>query len=251
MKQQDIDQLTQERQEYKEGRSNVTNTQKQIQELRCQLKERTSQLGVTIPEDIYARNRNQVSQVTGVTQGYSGSTIMGGRNEQSQARDPHWRTSQFSLPTTDRKIGQAIQITKKEPAGTVANNECGTNADTCWLGKNYVILNNASRTANVYAYDTSIKPLEGVPIISGATAYDYLGTNMAYILVVNEALYYGNKLDHSLINPNQVRAYGIYFWENPFDRQIGFTIALKDEVTNLMQAMGTKILYKTRMATEI
>ena len=89
MKQQDIDQLTQERQEYKEGRSNVTNTHKQIQELRCQLKERTSQLGVTIPEDIYVRNRNQVSQVTGVTQGYSGSTIMGGRNEQSQARDPH------------------------------------------------------------------------------------------------------------------------------------------------------------------
>ena len=63
------------------------------------------------------------------------------------------------------------------------------NADTCCLGKNYVIIKNTSRTADVYAYDTSIKPLEGVPIVFGATAYDDLGTNTAYILVVNEALY--------------------------------------------------------------
>ena len=39
-----------------------------------------------------------------------------------------------------------------------------------------------------------------------------------------EAFYYGNKLYHSLIKPNQVRAYGIDFWDNPFDLQIGFTI---------------------------
>ena len=88
MKQQDIDQLTQERQEYKEGRSNVTNTHKQIQELRCQLKERTSQLGVTIPADILVGHKTQFSQMTGVTQGHAGSTIMGGRNEQYQARNP-------------------------------------------------------------------------------------------------------------------------------------------------------------------
>ena len=79
------------------------------------------------------------------------------------------------------------------------------------------MLKNTSRTADIYVYGTSIKHLEGVPIVSGATAYDDLGTNTTYILVINEASYYGNKLDHSLINPNQVRAYGIDFWDNPFD----------------------------------
>ena len=74
---------------------------------------------------------------------------------------------------------------------------------------------------------------------------DDLGTNTTYILVINEALYYGNKLDHSLINRNQVRAYGIDFWDNPFDQQRGLTIALNDKVKIPMQAMGTKILYKT------
>ena len=108
-----------------------------------------------------------------------------------------------------------------------------------------------SRTANVYAYDTPIKHLEGFPIVSGSTAYDDLGTNTTYILVVNEDLYYGNKLEHSLINPNQVRAYGIDFWDNPFDRQRGLTIALNDEVKIPMQEMGTNILYKTRVPTEL
>ena len=88
MKQQDIDQMIRERREYKEGRSNDTNTHTQIQELQRQLNENASQLGVTIPAYISVGHRTQVSQVTGVTQGYARSTIMGRRNEQSQARNP-------------------------------------------------------------------------------------------------------------------------------------------------------------------
>ena len=86
--QQDIDRLTQERREYKEGKSNVTNTHTQIQELQCQLNKHAFQLGVTIPADISVGHKTQVSQMTGVTQGHAGSTIMGGNNEQSQARNP-------------------------------------------------------------------------------------------------------------------------------------------------------------------
>lgn len=36
-----------------------------------------------------------------------------------------------------------------------------------------------------------------------------------FILVFHESLYYGERLDHSLINPNQLRAYGISFWDKP------------------------------------
>ena len=124
------------------------------------------------------------------------------------------------------------------------------NAHTCCLGKYYVILNHMSQTADVYVYDTSIKTLEGVPIVSGATVYDDLGNNTAYILVVNEDLYYDKKLDHSLMNPNQVRAYGINFWGNSFDQQRGLTIALNDEGKIPKQSMGTMILYNTQVPTE-
>ena len=80
IKHQDIDQLTQERREYREGRSNVTNTDTQIQYLQRQLNEHASQLRVTISADISVGHRTQGSQVTGVTQGHSGSNITGGRN---------------------------------------------------------------------------------------------------------------------------------------------------------------------------
>ena len=106
-----------------------------------------------------------------------------------------------------------------EPAaGTVAEIECDTNADTCCLGKNFVILEYTQRTADVYAYMKDIKPIVGVPIVSGATAWDDPITGQTYILVINEGLYYGNKMGHSLINPNQIRDYGIPVWDNAYDK---------------------------------
>jgi hypothetical protein len=134
---------------------------------------------------------------------------------------------------------------------TTASNECDTNADTCCLGQNFIILNYTNRTADVYAYDKSYKPQEGVPIVAKGTAYNDPMTGTTYILVFNhEALYYGTKLDHSLINPNQVRSYGSNgFWNNPFDYERGLQIDVNDELQIPMRSKGTKILFSTRTPT--
>ena len=79
------------------------------------------------------------------------------------------------------------------------------------LGKNFVILEYTRRTADVYAYKKSLKLIEGVPIVNV--------TRHTYKIVINEALCYGTKLDHSLINQNQVRIYGLTLWNNPFDKE--------------------------------
>jgi hypothetical protein len=113
-----------------------------------------------------------------------------------------------------------------------------------------MIMHHTSRSADVYAYDKSIKPLEGVPIVAGATAYDDPVTNITYLLIFNEALYYGVKLDHSLINPNQIRSYGIDFWDNPFDKQRGLSIDINDELTIPMYSKGTKIQFTMRTPTQ-
>jgi hypothetical protein len=135
-------------------------------------------------------------------------------------------------------------------AGTYAHNECDTNADTCCLGKNFVIVEYTRRAADVYSYDKSIKPIENVPIVSGATAWDDPMTGETFILIINEALYYGNKLDHSLINPNQVRHYGINFWDNPYDKVNGTKIDIDDAVTIKLRTIGTKILFESRSPSE-
>ena len=44
--------------------------------------------------------------------------------------------------------------------------------------------------ADVYPYDKLYKSIEGVPIVSGATAWDDPASGQTYILVMNEALYY-------------------------------------------------------------
>jgi hypothetical protein len=82
---------------------------------------------------------------------------MGGRNEQAGNRDTH-RTA--AVRTTRHLQTTGTKSWADPPVNTTAENECDTNADTCCLGCNFVVLNPTFRTADVYAYGTSIKPIE-------------------------------------------------------------------------------------------
>jgi len=51
---------------------------------------------------------------------------------------------------------------------------------------------------------------------TGATAFtNNLGKT--YIIIINEALWFGDQMPHSLINPYQLRAYGITVVDDPTD----------------------------------
>lgn len=131
---------------------------------------------------------------------------MGGRNKQANNRDA--RRVAAVLTTSHIRTTNTKSCWTDPPANKTAENKCDTNADTLCLGYNFVVLNPTFRTTNVYAYDKSIKPIENIPTVSGATAYPDSR---------NETLYYGDRLDHALINPNQVCAFDIPFWDNPYD----------------------------------
>ena len=138
---------------------------------------------------------------------------------------------------------------QEPPPNTTANNECDTNADTCCLGTNFIVLACTNRVADVYAYDKSVAPVTSVPIVTGATAYEDPDTGRTYILLVHEGLYYGSKLDHSLINPNQLRYYGVPVWDNPFDTVRGLRIDADEDVSIPLRSEGTKVLFTTRTPT--
>ena len=70
-----------------------------------------------------------------------------------------------------------------------------------------------NRYADLYPYNYAYDPIENVPIVSGATAYDH-PNGTTYILVFHESMYYGTKMQHSLINPNQVRFHGLNFFDD-------------------------------------
>jgi hypothetical protein len=207
------------------------------QELRSQIQELRQATGTGISTD---DTRSQISQVTIST------NIMGGRNEQANIRDARRAAAVF---TTHHVQTTGTKHWTDPPPHTKAENECDTNADTCCLGRNFVVLHSTYRTADVYAYNTSIQPIQNVPIVSGATAYNDVSTGITYILVFNESLYYGDKLDHTLINPNQVRSYGIPFWDNPFDPNRPLSIEVDNNLHIPLCTAGTKLMFSSRVPT--
>ena len=113
-------------------------------------------------------------------------TMMGGRNEQaSYRRDGH---SSIMAVHTSRRVSSSLTkrqhafVVEEPPAGKLSRkNESDSNADTCCLGNNFLVLSMTSKTADVYPYDNSYAPLRNVPIVSGGTAYDDPDSGLTYI----------------------------------------------------------------------
>ena len=59
--------------------------------------------------------------------------------------------------------------------------------------------------------------MENVKVMTAYTTYDNPEDCRTYILEFNEGLWFGNRMDHLLINPNQVRMTGISVCDDPFD----------------------------------
>ena len=136
-----------------------------------------------------------------------------------------------------------------EPTGTIISwNECDTDADTCCLGKNFKIYQRTNRSAEVYSYDPKAPP-KIIPIVTGATSYDDPITEETIVLLFHECLYYGTQLEHSLINPNQIRYNGIDTWDNPFDKSRNFGIEIDNSTFIPFSTKGTKIYFKSRTPT--
>ena len=157
------------------------------------------------------------------------------------------------VQTGRRKLSKAKtdhQSIQEPSPGTIAINESDTNADTCCLGKNFIVQSYTNRTVDVYSYDSSVAPITDVPIVTGLTAWDCTTTGVTYILVFHESLYYGNKLDHTLINPNQIRHNGIDYWDNPYDRRHGLCINVDRGPKINLNLEGTKISFQSRVPTQ-
>ena len=85
-----------------------------------------------------------------------------------------------------------------------------------------------------------------MPIVTGATVWKCPDSGVKYILVIHEALYYGQKLSHSLINPNPPRHNGIDYWDNPFDKTRPMGIDIDGGPFIPLELHGTKSLFSTR-----
>jgi hypothetical protein len=100
-------------------------------------------------------------------------------------------------------------------------------------------------------YTEVYESVKTVPIVSGATAWTDERSGANYILVINEALWMPYTVTASLINPNQLRVYGITVQDNLFAGPICLSNEGEADVISIsMFAVGTNTSINTRTPTQ-
>ena len=127
--------------------------------------------------------------------------------------------------------------------------ELDSHADTIVLGANCIILSHTGQSFEVMPYSDTYNAITDVSVITGATLWTSLHDGDEFILIFNEALWMADTLQHTLVNPNQLRAYSTTVQDNPFapsplkfEPPTGPTIPL--------MTMGTIIYCNTRAQSD-
>ena len=130
----------------------------------------------------------------------------------------------------------------------MGRNEMDTHADTSCAGANWKLMELSNTMCEVSPFLDSYQPVQEVPLARCGTVWTSQETGREYLLVGDQMLWFGNKLQHSLINPNQIREYGIDVFDNPFgDRAIGIA---HDESFIPFDTKGTVVHFESRHPTE-
>ena len=129
--------------------------------------------------------------------------------------------------------------------------ELDTHADTCVAGDSYLMIRDEGMRAQVHPYSTEYKPLEAI-IGTAATLWDDPTDGQPYILIVNQALFFGSKVKTSLLNPNQLRANGLRVDDIPrqFEKTSTHAIHFPDsDVVIPMSLRGVMSGFESRKPT--
>jgi hypothetical protein len=127
-----------------------------------------------------------------------------------------------------------------------------SHADTCVAGANTVPLWFSDETVTVAPFIGEYDPLRDVPIASVATAWDSPIDGSTTLLVINEALYFGDRMPHTLLCPNQLQFNGVNVYDTPkaFDPNSPHAIIIPGQVELPLQLNGVISFLETRKPTE-
>ena len=129
-----------------------------------------------------------------------------------------------------RRVGRhafQVDISSGVPDGGA---HLDSHADTSVGGENFMLLSDPSSIttyADVAPFLDSYAPISNVPIATCATAYTCPDTGEVFVLIFHQMLYFGDKMTHSLLCPNQLRYAGHQVHDCP--RQ--FDMASKHGIT--------------------
>jgi hypothetical protein len=133
-------------------------------------------------------------------------------------------------------------------AGNVAKNKLDSHANTICAGKNCMLMYYTNRACDIMPFSDTYDAKTDVPIVTACTAYQCPQTGQVCILVLNEALWFGDEggMDHTLLNPNQLRNFQLDVHDtNPFDRTTDLHIDTQSDLQIPLKNKGTVIYFNT------
>ncbi len=74
---------------------------------------------------------------------------------------------------------------------TTCRAELDSHADTCGVNNTAIIISYTGKVAHVSAYSPDLEVLRDIPIVKAAMAYDDAVTGETYVIMLNQALYFG------------------------------------------------------------
>ena len=126
-----------------------------------------------------------------------------------------------------------------------------SHADTIAFGRNFLPFSFTGCECDVSPYTDDYDSIKNIPIAMADTAWTCLDTAQTYILVFHEGLWMPDNVPNSLINPNQLRAYGTVLLDNPFSSSpiIIYIEDVDGQALIPLVARGTTIVVDTRTPT--
>jgi hypothetical protein len=132
--------------------------------------------------------------------------------------------------------------------GHTARNELDTHANTCCAGANWSLLETTGEYCEVSPFLGSYEPVSEIPLARCCTVWTDQSDSSEYLLVGDQMLWFGTCLPHSLINPNQLRALGLYVNDDPFNNTRKFGIKA-DNIFIPFDTTRTVVHFDTQVPT--
>ena len=102
-----------------------------------------------------------------------------------------------------RKINQLSHAFPSQINNDEGQMELDTHADTGCASNHVRIIEFTGKSCTVSGFSTQLPSMPDIPIINGAVAYDHPDSGEVFIIQLNQFLYLGDKVEHTLIFPNQ------------------------------------------------
>jgi hypothetical protein len=108
-----------------------------------------------------------------------------------------------------------------------------------------------SKMVDVYGYSNELDIVHEIPIATVGTVWTKPVTGESYLLVLNQCIFFGDHLKHSLICPNLLRAHGIIVDDIPsqFDTKSQHAI-IHEALTIPLDLAGVVSYFETRVPRE-